>query len=66
MLNGNLLAELYDSTQPSLALQYYKVAIAAKDSLYGVNSLQTIENLITREELKRKNLKMQKQHTRIS
>jgi two-component system NtrC family sensor kinase len=56
MLNGNLLAELYDSTQPSLALQYYKVAIAAKDSLYGVNSLQTIENLITGEEAKRKEL----------
>jgi len=56
MLNGNLLAELYDSTQPSLALQYYKVAIAAKDSLYGVNSLQTIENLIAGEEAKRKEL----------
>jgi signal transduction histidine kinase len=56
MLNGNLLAELYDSTQPSLALQYYKIAAAAKDSLYGVNTLQAIENLIAREEARQKEL----------
>ena len=56
MLNGNLLAELYDSTKPSLALQYYKTAAAAKDSLYGVNSTQAVENLIAREEAKQKEL----------
>jgi two-component system NtrC family sensor kinase len=56
MLNGNLLAELYDSTKPSQALQYYKTAAAAKDSLYGVNSTQAVENLIAREEAKQKEL----------
>ena len=48
MLNGNLLADLYDSTQPLLALKYYKIAAAAKDSLYGVNNTQTIQNLVQR------------------
>ncbi len=56
MLNGNLLAALYDSTQPSLALQYYKIANAAKDSLYGITSLQAIENLVAKEEAKQKEL----------
>jgi signal transduction histidine kinase len=56
MLNGNLLAALYDSTQPSLSLQYYKIANAAKDSLYGINSLKAIEDLVAREEAKQKEL----------
>jgi two-component system, NtrC family, sensor kinase len=56
MLNGNLLAELYDSTKPLLALQYYKTAAAAKDSLYGVNSIQAVENLVAKEEAKQKEL----------
>ncbi|MEP6617285.1 MAG: ATP-binding protein [Ginsengibacter sp.] len=56
MLNCNLLAEIYDSTQPSLALQYYKIAVAAKDGLFGVNNLQTIQNLISGEEAKQKQL----------
>ena len=56
MLNGNLLAELYDSTEPSLALQYYKTAAAAKDSLYGVDNLQAIQALVSKEEAKQKEL----------
>jgi signal transduction histidine kinase len=56
MLNGNLLAELYGLTNPSLALQFYKSAAEAKDSLYGVNSTQAVESLIAREEAKQKEL----------
>ncbi len=56
MFNCNLLAEIYDSTQPSLALQYYKIAAAAKDGLFGVNNLQTIQNLISGEEARQKQL----------
>jgi signal transduction histidine kinase len=56
MFNCNLLAELYDSTQPSLALQYYKIAAAAKDGLFGVNNLQTIQKLISGEETRQKQL----------
>ena len=56
MLNCNLLAELYDSIQPSLALKYYKIAVATKDGLFGVNNLQAIQKLITAEEAKQKQL----------
>jgi signal transduction histidine kinase len=56
MMNGNLLAALYDSTQPSLAIKYFKIAAAAKDSLYGINSTQAIENLVASEEVKQKEL----------
>jgi two-component system NtrC family sensor kinase len=58
MLNCNLLAELYDSVQPSLALNYYKIAAAAKDSLFGMNSIQAIENLVAREEAKQRELEV--------
>ena len=56
MLNCNLLAELYDSIQPSQALKYFKIAAAAKDSLFGVNNIQAIQNLVSREEAKQKEL----------
>ena len=56
MLNGNLLAGFYDSTHPSLALHYYKIAAEAKDSLFGVNNIQAIQNLLAREDVKQKEL----------
>jgi len=54
--NGMLLAELYDSTQPAAALKYFKVAAATKDSLFGVNNIQVIQNLVAREDAKQKEL----------
>ena len=54
--NASLLAEFYDSDQPALALKYFKIAAAAKDSLFGVNNIQTIQNLVAREEAKQKEL----------
>src|SRR5207253_2845699 len=56
MRNGSLLAELFDSTRPSLALHYFKVAAAARDSLYGLSSTQAIQNLVAREEAKQKEM----------
>ncbi|MEO6838120.1 MAG: hypothetical protein ABI185_07010 [Ginsengibacter sp.] len=56
ILSGSLLAELYDSTQPATALKYYKIVADEKDSLYGVANIQTIQNLISHEEEKQKEL----------
>ena len=56
LLNGNLLAELYDSIQPSVALKYYKIAANAKDSLFGVSNIQAIQNLVSGEEAKQREL----------
>ena len=38
-----------------------KIVLAAKDSLFGVTNIQTIQNLVAREEAKQKNWKMQRQ-----
>jgi signal transduction histidine kinase len=56
MLSASLLAELYESTEPAVALQYYKIVAAEKDSLFGVANIQTIQNLITHEEKKQQEL----------
>jgi signal transduction histidine kinase len=56
MRNGYLLAELYDSIAPSVALKYFKVASAAENGLFGVNNIQTIQNFLAREEAKQKEL----------
>lgn len=56
VVTGNLLAELYDSTNPILALRYIKIASNAKDSLFGANNLQTIQNLVAREDARQNQL----------
>ena len=56
IISGSLLAELYNSTQPSVALTYYKIVAAEKDSLFGVANIQIIQNLITHEEEKQREL----------
>ncbi len=56
MRSAGLLAELYDSNQPLVALKYYKIAAAARDSLFGVNNIQIIQNLVSREEANQKEL----------
>ena len=53
-LSANILSELYDSTDPKEALRYYKLADAAKDSLFGAGNIQTIQILITQENERQK------------
>ena len=61
MLNGNLLAALYDSSHPALALRYYKMAAVAKDSLYGISNLQAIQDLTVKEQARQKELENAKE-----
>jgi signal transduction histidine kinase len=50
LMSSKLLFELYDSlNQPAKALYYSKIASAAKDSLFGAENIQTIRDLIARE-----------------
>ena len=49
-----MLADLYDSTDARRSLQYYRISNAAKDSLFGTDNIQVIQNLIGREERSRK------------
>jgi signal transduction histidine kinase len=56
MLSGNILSEIYDSTNPALALSYFRMASAAKDSLYGAGNIQTIQNIVEKEETRQQEL----------
>lgn len=56
MLSGNILSEIYDSSNPSLALKYFRMAAAAKDSLYGAGNIQTIQNIVEKEETRQQEL----------
>jgi two-component system NtrC family sensor kinase len=56
IISGSLLADLYDSAQPAVALKYFRIVAAEKDSLFGGANIQTIQNLITHEEEKQKEL----------
>jgi len=55
-----MLSELYDSINPKEALQYYKIASAAKDSLFGAGNIQTIQTLIAKEEARQKEVETAK------
>jgi signal transduction histidine kinase len=56
LLAGNLLSELYDSVSPKEALRYYKIASAAKDSLFGAGNIQTIQVLIAHDNERKKEM----------
>ena len=56
MRAANALAVIYDSTQPALALTYIKIANATKDSLFGASTIETIENLVSQEQARQKEL----------
>ena len=58
--NAIILAGLYESKQPALALKYYKLANDAKDSLFGPANIETLQNLLSREETRRNELETAK------
>jgi signal transduction histidine kinase len=57
---SKLLAQLYDSINPQQALHYYKIATAAKDSLFGAGNIQIIQNLVSKEEARQKEIEQAK------
>ena len=53
---GNLLAELFESTNPSEALRYYKIAAAAKEGTFGAGNLQAILTLVAEEDARQQEI----------
>jgi signal transduction histidine kinase len=53
---NKLLAELYDSINPQIALGYYKTAAATKESLIGAGNLQTIQAMVAKEEARQQEI----------
>jgi two-component system NtrC family sensor kinase len=60
LASSSLLSELYDSTDPGESLRYYKIAAAARDSLFGAGNIQTIQTIITQEEERQKEIEATK------
>jgi two-component system, NtrC family, sensor kinase len=60
LFSSTILSDLYDSVNPTEALRYYKIASAAKDSLFGAGNIQTIQALITKEEARQKEIELAK------
>ena len=60
LLSADLLSHVYDSLDPAKALQYYKIAAAAKDSLFGAGNIQTIQTLVLKEETRQKEIESAK------
>jgi two-component system, NtrC family, sensor kinase len=53
---GNLLAEMFESTNPSEALRYYKIAAAAKEGTFGAGNLQAILALVAQEDARQQEM----------
>jgi len=57
---ANQLAELYEPVDTQEALRYYKIAIAAKDSVYGVANIQAFETIANQQQERQKEIKAAK------
>jgi signal transduction histidine kinase len=60
LFSSTILAEYYDSIDTKQALYYYKIAVAAKDSLFGAGNIQTIQSLVSKEEARQKEIEQAK------
>jgi signal transduction histidine kinase len=57
---GNLLADIYESSNPAEALRCFKIATTAKESLFGAGNLQAIQAVVEKEEARQKDLAVAK------
>jgi signal transduction histidine kinase len=53
---ANLLAKIYQDKNPKEALRYYKMAAAAKDSVYGATNIQALETIISQANEREKDI----------
>ena len=50
MKAAGTLAKIYELTQPALALAYLKMADSVKERLYGISTIEAIQNQISQEQ----------------
>ena len=61
VLDGSaLLSELYEAKDPKKAFQYYKIAAAAKDSLFGPSQLQALQTIVVDEQMRQRETEAQR------
>ena len=52
--SGLLLSELYESIDTKESFRYYKLAVDARESLFGAGNMQAIQTMIAGDEARRK------------
>jgi two-component system NtrC family sensor kinase len=52
--SGLLLSELYESIDTKESFRYYKLAVEARESLFGAGNMQAIQTMIADDETRRK------------
>ena len=57
---SNLLAELYEQKDIKTSLQYYKIAAAAKDSMYSVEQVQALQSIAYNEQERKREIEAAK------
>lgn len=55
-----LLSELYEGQNPKIALEYFKTAIVAKDSVFNIEKYNQVENIVLNENLRLQELEKAK------
>ncbi|GAB4041358.1 tetratricopeptide repeat-containing sensor histidine kinase [Spirosoma gilvum] len=55
-----LLSELYEPTDARESLRYYKLAAAAKESLFGAGNIQAIQEMIAQEQVRQREVEQAK------
>ena len=60
LFSGTILSELLENSNPKEALFYYKIANAAKDSLFSAGNIKTIQTLFSKEETRLKEIEQAK------
>ena len=58
--SAELLAELYELKDPKQALHYQKIAKAANSELYGIKKIQELQNIISDEQQRQREIENQK------
>jgi two-component system, NtrC family, sensor kinase len=58
--SAELLAELYEAKDPKQALYYQKIAKTANDELYGIKKIQELQQIISDEQQRQREIESQK------
>ncbi|WP_394993968.1 ATP-binding protein [Emticicia sp.] len=57
---ASLLSELYETIDPKKSFQYFKIAAAAKDSLFGASQTQALQTIVVDEQVRQREIESQR------
>ncbi len=64
--SSTLLSELYEAKDPKKSFYYYKIAAAAKDSLFGPSQLQALQTIVVEEQVRQQEMEFQREAERVA